>query len=705
MSDKILPCLLAVVGLAWPVVAEDLYDPHVLRTISLQFAQQDWWARLVANYQSKTNLPATMVCDGRSYEGVGVRFRGNTSYTMTGSSQKKSFNIEVDYTIAGQRLMGYKTLNLLNCANDPTFMREVLYTNVCRQQIPSAKANFVRLQINGQDWGIYANVQQLNAQFIRDWFLSNEGTMWRAEGMMGNLPGATNPTAPTIPTNPTVPPRLELNEQIFVGEVGGGLGGGVTNGAAALTWQGIDVATYQRAYELKGTHQQNPWASLIHACDVLNNSPVLDLPNVLDKVLNVDRALWVCAFEIVFADHDGYVYKRGSDYYLYYEPETGRIHLIQYDGNECLTGSPTAWPLLYRSDDPLVPVMYKLMAINQYRQRYLAHVRTILEDYFTEDMLYPVIDTYRAMIDPYVKLDTKKLYTYQQFVTGVEGLKSFIRQRRAYLLSSRELVQQPPQILSVDLQQTSGESGPVLTISARVSQEVAVGQVNCFVASGPFAIFEPLAMAKVGQDQQDRADIYAVILPTYPSGTVIRYYIQAIAANVAQTTAFSPPGAEYHFYSYRYDYPSRPSSAVVINELMAANTCTIADPQGQFDDWIELFNSSDQPTDLSGMYLSDDPDRPLKWRIPDGTILGPKGFLLIWADEDGEDTGGLHANFKLSASGEAVWLFDCAKNGHILLDYVGFDILRRDQSIGRVPDGVGTIQVLQTPSPGWTNGP
>ena len=114
-----------------------------------------------------------------------MRFRGNTSYQMTQASQKKSFNIEIDHTIEGQRLMGYKTLNLINCMNDATFMREVLYSNICRRQVPSAKANFVRLEINGQNWGVYANVQQLNAQFLNDWFPSNDGTQWRGDGMGG----------------------------------------------------------------------------------------------------------------------------------------------------------------------------------------------------------------------------------------------------------------------------------------------------------------------------------------------------------------------------------------------------------------------------------------------------------------------------------------------------------------------------------------
>ncbi len=322
-------CLSLSIGIVvcWVSLAAggDLYDETAIPVLQLKFSQTNWWQQLQTNYQSRTNLPATLTADRVVYESVGVRFRGNTSYQMTGTSQKKSFNIEIDHAIPGQSLMGYETLNLINCAGDATFMREVLYSNTCRQQVPSAKANFVRLEINGENWGIYANIQQLNGEFIREWFLSNDGTRWRAQGDMGGggVPGGRTPpggTTPVTPVGPDVPPRATAGE-ITIAEAPGGGGGGVTNGVAALTWQGTASTAYERVYELKNSGQADPWVSLIHVCDVLNNTPLAQLPDKLEPVLNVDRALWVCAFEIVFQDDDGYVNKRGSDYCLYYEPE------------------------------------------------------------------------------------------------------------------------------------------------------------------------------------------------------------------------------------------------------------------------------------------------------------------------------------------------------------------------------------------------
>lgn len=689
----------------------DFYDETVLPVLQLTFSQPDWWSQLEANAQTDRNIPATLTVDGRIYEGVGVRFRGMTSYMTTRDSQKKSFNIEIDDTVEDQRLMGYKTLNLINCNADPTFMREVLYSNVCRRQVPSAKANFVRLEINGENWGIYANVQQINAELIRDWFASNDGTRWRAEGGFGGgaSPGDGAPPGGGGAVRPVPTPRPVglTGGDVVVAEFpgGGGFtpgGGGFGNGSAALTWQGADPAAYEAVYELKNTKQDDPWASLIHTCDVLNNTTLDELPDVLDTVLNMDRALWLCAFEIVFQDEDGYIFKRGSDYYLYYEPETGRIHLIQHDGNECMgMDRNQEWSVFYRADDPLVPLMYRLMAVGQYRQRYLAHVRTILTSFLTEETLFPKIDAYRALIEAEVRLDSKKLYTYQAFESGMEELKDFVRNRRVSLLANREVSQPAPEIVTVDHELVSDEAGETLTVTATIGGSVGVSDVRLFVADGAFATFASVPMFDDGlHGDGDASDgVFGIMLSGYPSGTLLRYYVQATADNAVGTLAFDPEGAETHVYMHLVSYAQAAYSAVVLNELMARNQSALANPQGEYDDWIELANVSDHIVDLSGMYLSDNPDNPLKWRLPDGVQIEPGAYLLVWADEDGGDEPGLHANFRLSAHGETIWLFDTDERNHTLLDSVTFPSLEADQSYGRHPDGEGPMLVLSAPSP------
>lgn len=142
-----------------------------------------------------------------------------------------------------------------------------------------------------------------------------------------------------------------------------------------------------------------------------------------------------------------------------------------------------------------------------------------------------------------------------------------------------------------------------------------------------------------------------------------------------------------------------------INEFMASNGETIADRFGDFSDWIEIYNDEDEAVDMSGMYLTDDLSRRTLFQFPDGVTIAPKGFLLVWADNNPERTTGqhFHAAFALSASGEEIGLFDTDANERQLIDSIVFGPQERDVSKGRLPDGTGEFQILDRATPGYSN--
>ena len=153
------------------------------------------------------------------------------------------------------------------------------------------------------------------------------------------------------------------------------------------------------------------------------------------------------------------------------------------------------------------------------------------------------------------------------------------------------------------------------------------------------------------------------------------------------------------------DDTSEAESPVVINELMADNDNIIADPQGDYDDWLELYNRTDSSVTLTGLYLSDKEDNLTKWAFPENTQLPANGYLIVWLDEDHDDedaTEGLHANFKLSKDGETVILVGTDAHGNPVLDKVTFGAQEADTAYGRLPDGTGDFQVVQA-TPGAQN--
>ncbi|MCP4256538.1 MAG: hypothetical protein GY774_03315 [Planctomycetes bacterium] len=143
---------------------------------------------------------------------------------------------------------------------------------------------------------------------------------------------------------------------------------------------------------------------------------------------------------------------------------------------------------------------------------------------------------------------------------------------------------------------------------------------------------------------------------------------------------------------------------LVINEFMASNSKSFADTQGEYDDWIEIYNSGNYAVDLEGMYLTDNLTNPTKWRVQSNTrgatTIGAGGYLIIWADGD-TSSDGLHANFKLSAGGEEIALF--GSDGDTLIDSVSFPEQAGDISFGRYPDADEKLRFLSSPTPAAVN--
>ena len=130
---------------------------------------------------------------------------------------------------------------------------------------------------------------------------------------------------------------------------------------------------------------------------------------------------------------------------------------------------------------------------------------------------------------------------------------------------------------------------------------------------------------------------------------------------------------------------------------MAVNLSTVTDEYGEFEDWIELYNTTNADVYTGGLYLSDNPDQIAKWALPD-IAIPPNGYLVIWADEDGSQ-GELHANFKLSSLGESLTL---AYEDGTIIDEVTFGIQTDGITTGRYPNGTGPF-VQMFPTMGVTN--
>lgn len=385
---------------SYPQVA--LYDPSAFRTIFLQFENTtDWESELATFYGTDVEIPATAIVDGTTYRDVGVHFRGMSSFRMVPDGAKRSLNLTFDFANPQQRLRGYRTLNLLNGNGDPTLMRAMLYSEIARHFTATPKMNYVRVVINGEDWGAYVNAQQFNADFTKEWFSSTKGARWK-------VPGS---------------PR----------------------GQAGMEYLGESVGTYKRLYEIKTKDTPKAWADLINLFKVLNTTPPDKLEAALAPVLDVDGVLKFLALEVALVNSDGY-WARASDYSIYQDP-AGRFHVIPHDMNEGLMdegrfgfggGGGATLDALVGLNDSSKPLRSKLLAVPALRTRYLGYVKEIAQKWLDWRTLEPLVEQYRAILTEEMKVDTRKLYSFEAFQSGVglgpDSLRGFIESRRAFLL-------------------------------------------------------------------------------------------------------------------------------------------------------------------------------------------------------------------------------------------------------------------------------
>lgn len=429
--------------------AGGLYSANAFRTLFFEFENSDWEDELQDFHGTDVDVPATLTVDGVKYPGVGVHFRGMSSYMMVKAGSKRSLNVSLDFTDKKQDIDGYSTLNLLNAHDDPSFLNSALFSHISRQYLPAPKSNLVRVVINGECWGVYANQQQFDKNFLQENFRTQKGTRWKVRGSP--------------------------------------MGGG------GLDYIGDDVAEYKKHYDMKSKGDDDDWKALIALCRTLSQTPPEKLEAALAPMLDVDGLLWFLAVDNALINCDGY-WIRASDYSLYRDKD-GKFHVIASDMNEAfrrpsgpgMAGGPGGGrgprpeppdgnqppprdeprfgpgggipqpkgveldPLI-GLDDARKPLRSKVLAVPALRARYLAHVRTIADEWLDWKKLGPVVAQYRAMISDAVAADTRKLTSFDAFQKAtadspeakaegdrrrgeVMSLREFADQRRAYLLS------------------------------------------------------------------------------------------------------------------------------------------------------------------------------------------------------------------------------------------------------------------------------
>ena len=502
----------------------NLFGRSIIRTYFLEFESPDWEQELEDFYRTDVRVSAKLTVDGKVYEGVGVNFRGSSSYMMSGTGLKRSLNLRIDHTVPEQRLRGRKRLNLLNSQGDPTFTRTIIYNHIASEYVPAPKTCHARVVINGESWGIYILQEEFDGDFLEDRFGTRKGVRWKVSG----------------------------------------------DGNGTFAYRGDNPDAYRRTFELKTKSGESSWPALIELCRLLDRAPAGGLEEALARRLAIDETLWFLALDNALMNCDGYWVPTG-DFDLYLDEE-GRFHPIPRDANEAfrepggmIAGgaqvSGVGLDPLFGVDDPAKPLISRLLSVPELRARYVAHVRAIVEKWLDVEKLRPLIAELQGPIENDVWMDGRKLDGFEGFRAGsvpaptpasgrpvprrggpARSLLDFVAARRAYLTSHPDLQAPAPRLLSAK----TGEvlPGEPVRIVVEAAQGAPADRVILHHRSKSPGRFERLEM------QREDDGRFAAAIPASPADTRVEYYIEA-RSKAHDTAAFFPPEAESKPQRYR----------------------------------------------------------------------------------------------------------------------------------------------------------
>jgi len=306
---------------------------------------------------------------------VGFRVRGNTSR----GAGKKSFRIDFNDFIPGQKFKGLDNMNLVGNHNDPSQLRAWLSSQLLKSAgLTVSRTSFVRLYINNEYKGLYLNNEAIDDEFIKDRFLGNaSGNLYKCSW------------------------------------------------GSDLTYLGTNPQAYQATYDLKTNQTLNDYSDLIHFIDVLNNTNSSDFPCAIQEVFDVDRYLKTLVYEILIGHWDGYAANK-NNYYLYQRPSDGKFVFIEYDMDNTFgidwfsidwsTRNINNWQIGNR------PLIQRLFSVPYFEDRFNFYMQEALNSVFTGNLIQELeskqtLIQQAAFDDNYKELDYG--FTDQDFLNAI----------------------------------------------------------------------------------------------------------------------------------------------------------------------------------------------------------------------------------------------------------------------------------------------
>ena len=638
--------------------AQSVFNINVVHKVEITFFDENWDHLLDSLASEGTGtgsgtgrILADVIINGTELDSCGVRYKGNSSMDTT--SNKNPFNIDLNYIVADQEYQGKDKIKLANCFTDPSMVREALTYELSNLYMDAPRASFVELYINDEYRGIYTNTESVDNEFLDKHYGSSNNPFFKCDPESFDIYGDNS--------------NLAYHS---------------------------DSMDYEILYDMKSVYGYGALQDLTYQLELE--------PETVGDYLDIDRALWFLAVSSAYVHNDGYT-AFGHNFYVY-QMANGKWSIVIWDVNMSFGGllwdGTNLLPLGFdalASQDPFLhddaidfrPLIAALLSNPKYRRMYVAHYRTIVDETISNNHYLERVEAMHALISPYVETEPYPHYSFDDFNANVydnfgfwfdlrPGLEALMDAREPYLSGLPEFGFTQPTINPIDITPTDPSPYTTATFTAEV-EDATIVEFNYRYNEFDYFLTQTMFDDGAHGDGSAGDGIYGVEIPIL--ATDLDYYIYS---ENAQAGRFLPVRAAYEYFTLV------PKKGLVINELSANNSTIAVDEDGEYHDWVELYNNSDETIALAGYHLSDDAGDLEKWTFPTVSIA-PGEYLILWADRDSIVLDDLHTNFRLSAGGEVLSLSDA--DGQ-LIDQVDFPDQYEDITFGRLENGTGSFTYL-----------
>jgi CotH kinase protein len=504
--------------LPWLLVAQtgakNLYDNTFVHLIEMRFTQSNWAERLDSmRLYGDAMLLATVKIDGNEYQNVGVNYRGNASQAL--GSKRNAFKIKLNHIDKKQNHQGHTQLYLSNTLRDPSMVREVLASEILRKYMPAPCAGYANLSVNGANTGLFVHLESVNERFLQTHFGDSDGAFFRS------------------------PQDIREDDN------------------RVISGMGCDVKLFGSLRYSEHPNCYTPYFELLSKAgwdDLMELTKVLNEKTVeIERVLNVDRVLWLLAFNNVTASLNSYSGSYSSNYYLY-KDKTGRFSMLAGELNfafgsfknvgqgksdldlQGLTELSTA----LHTDNLAKPLISKLLNIPIYKKIYYAHLKQILADCFENDWYERRAQALQAMIQSNFTNDPNKIYQlvdFQRSLTTtvgerskIPGIVELMSKRIKFLKKTPELNFISPAIS--DIRITNREKYSIKAITAffiKAKVDKFPKAVRLYYRTNSSESFKMVSMQDDGKshDGEHGDKIFGAVIDPNGKFDEIEYYIVA----------------------------------------------------------------------------------------------------------------------------------------------------------------------------------